>query len=246
MERADPPGQGAVHTGVDAPSTPDEEPKRLTPAERWNRKIDTAVVVVLALASLLTAWGGYQAGLWGGEQSDFVTDAEERQIDATRATTIGYQIMQFDIATFLNWLNATKGNNPTLATFYADRFSPQLRPAFDAWMATDPLDTLDAADDPFQLPEYQVPQLLAAAEYDEAAHEAFAEAERAGATGDAYVLATLLLAIVLFFGGVCTQIGWRPAQLALLGIAVALLAYSTWRLGALPDGSAWGLTPFWG
>jgi hypothetical protein len=94
--------------------------------------------------------------------------------------------------------------------------------------------------------EYQVPQLQEAAALDEAAHLAFAEGERAGATGDAYVLATLLLAVVLFFAGVSTKIGWRPAQLTLLGLAVVLLLYSVRVLGALPDGSEWALTPLWG
>jgi hypothetical protein len=93
---------------------------------------------------------------------------------------------------------------------------------------------------------YRNPQLETAARYDALAHQAFALAERYGATGDAYVLSTLLLAVVLFFGGVCTKIGWRPAQLALLGLAVLLLLYSIGTLARLPDGSTWGLTPIGG
>jgi hypothetical protein len=74
---------------------------------------------------------------------------------------------------------------------------------------------------------YQVPQLQSAAALDEAAHQAFTDG-------------------ALFFGGVCTKIGWRPAQLALLGLAVVLLIYVVQQIGALPDGSSWGLTPRWG
>ena len=96
------------------------------------------------------------------------------------------------------------------------------------------------------MPEYQVPQLLQAAQFDAESHQAFATAEEYGATSDAFVLATLLLAVVLFFGGVCTKIGWRPAQLALLTLAVVLLLYSVYRLGSLPDRSAWAITPLWG
>ena len=104
----------------------------LTAEERWERKIDTAVVVILAVASLLAAWGGHQAGLWNSEQSEVIAEAETKQIDATRATMIGYQVMQIDIAVFLNWLNAYKEGNTTLATFYEDRFSDQFQPAFAA------------------------------------------------------------------------------------------------------------------
>ena len=154
-------------------------------------------------------------------------------------------MLQIDIATFMNWLNAFKEENGELASFYEDRFSDQLQPAFAAWMSTDPLNNLSAPNDPFRLAEYQVPQLQAAAVLDEEADLAFADGERYGAIGDAYVLSTLLLAVVLFFAGVCTKIGWRPAQMALLGIAVLLLVYSVQQLGALPGKSEWGLTPIW-
>ncbi len=217
----------------------------LTAEDRWERKIDTAVVITLAVASLLAAWGGYQAGIWSSEKTTAITEAEIKQIDATRATTVGYQEMQIDIAMELNWLRAMHDKNTDLAAFYESRFSPHLARAFDAWQATDPLTNADAPPDPFSMPEYQVPQLQAAAELDEAAHLAFVEAESAGATGDAYVLATLLLAVVLFFAGVSTKIGWRPAQLALLGLSLLLLLYCVRTLGALPDGSMWGLTPRW-
>jgi hypothetical protein len=229
---------------TDSVPTPAAEGQALE--QRWVRAVDTVIVVILAVASLLAAWGGYQASLWSGDQTASITRAEEKQIDATRATTIGYQVMQIDIALFLNWLNAFKDNKPDLAEFYVERFSPQLQPAFTAWMATDPLSSPDAPADPFRMAEYQVPQLLEAAELDAEAHHAFADAERVGAISDAYVLSTLLLAVVLFFAGVCTKIGWRPAQLALLVIAILLLLYSVQKLGALADGSDWVLTPLWG
>lgn len=231
--------------GGDA-TTPSAEALAAASAQRWDRKVDTAIVLLLAVASLLAAWSGYQAGLWSEKKSGHIIAAEASQIEATRSTTIGYQVMQIDVAIFLNWINAYKGGNAALATFYQDRFSPQLQAAFAAWMATDPLVNRGAPPDPFRLPEYQVPQLLAAATFDEDVHQAYAEAEHAGAIGDAYVLSTLLLAVVLFFGGICTKIGWRPAQLTLLGLAVLLLLYSVWHVGALPDGSDWGLTPRWG
>ena len=241
---------GAVaHAPEDVPGSPDRDvpsAPMLTTEDRWERKIDTAVVIVLAVASLLAAWGGYQAGLWSSEKTTAITEAETKQIEATRATTIGYQEMQIDIAMELNWLRAMLADDTDLAAFYESRFSPHLTSAFAVWLATDPLTDADAPPNPFAMPEYQVPELQEAAVLDAAARQAFVEAESAGATGDAYVLATLLLAVVLFFAGVCTKIGWRPAQLALLGLAVLLLVYSVQTLGALPDSSEWGLTPIWG
>jgi hypothetical protein len=226
-----------------APAPPGDAPA--APGQRWDRQVDTAVVIVLALASLLAAWGGYQATLWSGDQSSAVAAAEQNQIDATRAATTGYQLRQIDATVFVNWLNASVEGNADLAELYETRFSDRLRPAFDAWMATDPFASPNAPRYPFEMAEYQVPQLQEAAALDEEAHEAFAAAEQFGTIGDTYVLATLLLAVVLFVGGVCTKIGWRPAQLFLLGTALLLLLYSVAQLAGLPDGSPWGLTPLW-
>lgn len=191
----------------------------------------------------MAAWSGYQAGLWSGEKTSAITRAEAQQIDATRATTTGNQDLQIDIALFLGWLNAFKTGNEALATFYEARFTPTLKPAFAAWQETDPLNDLQAPLFPFEMDAYHNPQLESAARYDALAHESFALGERYGAISDAYVLNTLLLAVVLFFGGVCTKIGWRPAQLALLALAALLLLYSIMQLARLPDGSSWGLTP---
>lgn len=203
-------------------------------------------MVILSLASLLAAWSGYQAGLWSGEKTSAITEAEALQIDATRATTTGNQDLQLDVALFLGWLNAFKTGNEPLAAFYEERFTPALKPAFAAWQETNPLNDPEAPLSPFEMTAYHNPQAEAATRYDMLARESFAVAERYGAIGDAYVLATLLLAVVLFFGGVCTKIGWRPAQLALLGLAIFLLLYSIGNLARLPDGSTWGLTPIGG
>ena len=53
-------------------------------------------------------------------------------------------------------------------------------------------------------------------------------------------------AVVLFVAGVSTKIAWRPAQLTLLALSVVLLVFCTAKLGTLPDGSDWQLTPLRG
>lgn len=214
-------------------------------SRRWAQVIDTVVVVVLALASMLAAWAGYQAGNWNQAQTEATIRAERIQIDATRATTTGYLMMQIDLALFINWLNAYQAENQDLARFYVERFSPQLETAFAAWVATDPLGNPDAPTDPFRMADYYVPQLVQAAELDAEVDAAFIESAQFGAIGDAYVLTTLLLAVVLFFGGISTKVGWRPAQVAMVILAVVLLLYCIQDLAILPDGSDWRLTPLW-
>ncbi len=214
--------------------------------DRWQRRIDLAIVVVLAVASLLAAWSGHQTSLWSGEQSAFITEAERNQAESTRASIVGNQMMQIDIALFLDWLLAYQSGNAALADFYEERFPAHLRTAFDAWVASDPLGNPDAPSDPFRMAEYVVPQLRDAARFDEAAGAAFVAAEHADAMSQQYVLATILVALVLFFGGISTKAPRRSVQIALLGIAIALLLFTLQNLAVLPDASDWQLTPLWG
>lgn len=212
----------------------------------WHRRIDLGIVVLLGVASLLAAWAGHQSGLWARKQAEIITEAETTQIKATRLTAIGYQVMQIDVDLFLGWLNANRQGNSELATFYRDRFTPHLRVAFEAWLATEPLTSVGAPLDPFRMPAYQVPQLQEVNNLDEQAAAFFADANRATATSEAYVLTTILLALVLFLGGVSAKIVTSSAQFLLLAVALLLLLFTVQKLGALPDGSSWGLTPRWG
>ena len=212
----------------------------------WARSLDVFVVVLLAVSSLLAAWAGHQSALWNGAASDAVTRASASQFDATRLTGAGYQLQQVDVALFLDWLTASREGDRELARFYEDRFPATLRSAFDAWQAADATDGPWPTGDPFRRPEYRVPQFEQAAAAERAAAAAIAESSAASVVAENYVLSTILIAIVLFFGGVSANTGWLPARASLLVVALALLAFVVAKLGGLPDASTWHLTPFWG
>jgi hypothetical protein len=212
---------------------------------RWGRRIDIAIVVLLSVSSLFTAWAGHQPGLWNAKATAFVNRSELRQVEATRLTTIGYQIMQIDVAIFLDWLESIQENDEEHAAFLAARFTAHLKSALDAWLATDPFTDSAAPSDPFRMPEYRVPQLDEAAVADVEAATAFADAERAGDIAESYMLATILMAIVLFLGGISAKIAWMPAQIAMLVIATLLLLFTVMNLAGLPDGSTRALIPSW-
>ena len=44
------------------------------------------------------------------------------------------------MATFIAWADADRRGETKLADFYVDRFRAEFKPAFDAWLATDPFD----------------------------------------------------------------------------------------------------------
>ena len=63
MDGAETPRPGAS-PGAGAIAEPTPAATGLSRQAWWDRKVDTVIVVILGIASLLAAWGGYQPGLW--------------------------------------------------------------------------------------------------------------------------------------------------------------------------------------
>lgn len=49
-----------------------------------------------------------------------------------------------------------------------------------------------------------------------------------------YVLATVFLALVLFFIGISSRLEWLPARLAMIAAGAAILVFTTWQLVGYP------------
>ena len=108
----------------------------------WQEVLVTALLVIAALA---TSWSSYQATRWNGEQAKAASRTSAIRIDAARAQGLAESQSQVDVATFIAWVDADRTGDPQLAEFYKDRFRDEFVPAFDAWMATDPLHELGRA-----------------------------------------------------------------------------------------------------
>ncbi|MFT4039523.1 MAG: hypothetical protein QM692_15150 [Thermomicrobiales bacterium] len=219
-------------TKMPQPKAPHVAPR--TSKTLWNHRVDIVIVVLLGLSSVLATWAGYQAGQWSGLKAESGVIVEDLQQAADRATILGYQDRQVDIAIFMAWLEAYKHDDAVLAAFYEARFVPHFRPAFDAWMATDPFTAPDAPLDPFRMGEYVVPSLRAADTFNAHAAEVSAAGQEFKRQADAYIFLTVLTAVVLFIGGVTTKIEMRQAQIALLAMASLLLTFCIVRGLTLP------------
>src|SRR4029453_8069306 len=94
------------------------------------------------------------------------------------AFTRAGQLTQIDVATFTQWVNATVAGDTELADFYRARFRDEFTPAFDAWIAPDPLTNPDAPETPFAMPEYVIAEAQKAEQLNqEATRQATAAAE---------------------------------------------------------------------
>lgn len=202
---------------------PDDEAPR---SRNWQ---EVLVTVLLVVAALGTSWSSYQATRWNGEQATAASRTNAIRIEAARAQGLAEAQSQVDVATFIAWVDADRGGDEELADFYLDRFRPEFRDAFDAWMATDPLTDPEAPPSPFAMSEYGVTADSAAAELDAQAEASAAEVRQDIQRASNYVLTVVLYAVVLFFAGVSTRIGSRRLRWVLTGAGgVVLVGAIAW------------------
>ncbi|MDX1436437.1 MAG: hypothetical protein R3335_06490 [Anaerolineales bacterium] len=178
--------------------------------------------IILALATVATAWSGYQAARWGGVQSTRFAEASTARIESVRASTSGGQKVQVDIGLFTEWINAFAEGDERRLAFYQQRFRAEFVPAFDAWLATDPANNSEAPKTPFVMPQYEVSDLVRADELSLDASRKFDEANEANETSDRYILNTVILASVLFFAGLINRFKSNLARLIILLAAIAM------------------------
>ena len=202
--------------------------------DRWEPLAEVIATVILALATLATAWSGYQSARWGGEQSTKFSQAGALRTESVRASTTAGQISQVDIGLFTNWVNAFAVDNQILADFYVDRFRPEFAVAFEAWLATDPRNNPEAPKSPFSMPEYTVSQAQEADRLEQESSKTFAEGGAANQTSDNYILNTVILASVLFLAGVQTRINSVPARMIIVILALLILAYGLVNIVSYP------------
>ncbi len=185
--------------------------------------MELAAVLLLALTTLITAWCGYQAARWSGEQSQAFARASATRIKAQQASTRSGQLRIDDLLYFNGWLDARSGGDRKLAAIYRARFRPEFEPAFRAWIARDPFESPGAVPGPLYLPEYRLADDARSARLDDVADGLFEHGSSSKKTNDRYVLSTVFFAAVLFFAGISLRLDWRPLRIVVLAMAFALL-----------------------
>jgi hypothetical protein len=205
-----------------------------TTPSRTSERLEIVAAALLAMATVATAWSGYQASRWNGEQATAFSRASAMRIESTKAAGLADSQTQVDVATFTQWVDAYAQQQTGLADFYYDRFRQEFQPAMDAWIATRPLRNPDAPLTPFAMPEYQ---LEARAEADRLETEAEAWSAKARTNiqrATNYVLGVVLFAAVLFFAGMSMRLPSRRMRLMLLGFGVVIFVGTVAWIATFP------------
>jgi hypothetical protein len=230
-----------------APTTPLDNRE-----EQLRGYLELIATILIAIATVLTAWSAFQSTKWSGVQANSYASANATRTEATQAATRAGQEIIIDLTMFVQWAAAVNQEfsvDPeasigpdgiyvpqpdTLSGFLFERFRSEFEPAVAAWLEFRPLENPDAPSVPFEMDEYVVADAELAGELGEEADELSTHARRANQRGDNYVLTTVLFATVLFFAGISSKFRSLRNRTALIALGSIILVAGVGILTTYP------------
>lgn len=201
----------------------------------WGHEIlEITEALVLAVVAVSTAWSGYQAALWNGNQAELYGQASKMRVQAEGVATYANQERLYNASTVAEWVKAEAHGDKRLADLFERRLLPEFRPAFESWKKTDPVRNPKAPPGPQLMPEYRSSKTEEAAKLNDQAAEIFEQGTRDRQFSDKYVRATVMLATVLLLMAISQRFKTRGVRLGLLVIAALLLCLPVYRILTLP------------
>ena len=192
-------------------------------------RIALVATVLLAVATVATAWSGYQASRWSGEATKATMRGTAARLESTRASNLANAQAQVDVAVFTQWVDAYARGETRLRDFYFKRFRKEFKPAVNAWLATRPVQNPNAPLTPFAMPQYRSAARDEAERLETQADEWAATSRRNIQRSTNYVLGVVLFAAALFFAGMSTKLPSRRLRVAMLTMGtVVFLATLAW------------------
>jgi hypothetical protein len=204
-----------------------------TSHSRWE-VIEIIEALILALVAVATAWSGYQAAEWAGRRAGDYAKANRLRVTAEGLATLAGQERIYDSDTFNSWLAAKLQGQAQAADFFERRFRDEYRPAFAAWMKTDPFNNTQAPPGPIFMPEYHNANHEQFLVLTKQAAEIADQGAKSGETGDQYVRITVLLATVLLITAIGQRFRFKSVRITFMILALLLLCLPFWELLRLP------------
>jgi hypothetical protein len=202
--------------------------------ERRDRLLSITEALLLSLVAVLAAYSGFAAAKWSTDSSVSLATASAARTKANRADLEALQIRTLDSVSFNAWFTAFTAGNANAERLAERRLRPGYRPAFHAWLATDPAHDPNAPPGPSYMPQYVIPQEAVATSEDHKADVEFAKGSEAGSISDKYVRDTVFLATVLFLVGISSHFPVRSARYGLIGVGALILVFAVVQLLGLP------------
>ena len=215
-------------TQSDPPKSPNGEP---TKKQRW---VEPVAALLMALATLCTAWCSFESAAWTRQSNRLMNQFNALERKAGLLTMQGLQQATIHTAMFTEVLAAKQAGNEQLANFYVERFPPELRKAYDAWLAQKPFENPNADPHPFVPNLYEMRGSREAADASAKAANSQREAGSAGSISGQYLANTVLFATVLFFANASAKFEQRRVRVVAFIFAVAVFLFAVLRTAILP------------
>ena len=201
---------------------------------RMHRVWEVVEVILLAVVAIVTAWSGFQAASWDGEQTRLYADSTAERFDAEEWDSLAVAELTNDASLTTSWLIASESGDTELQEVLEKRMTPAYREAFDAWVALDPLENAAAPPGPAAMPDYENPFREKARTANDRAEVMLQKGTKAREHGEKYVRNTVLLAMVLFLAAIAARFKDPLLRGLLNGIAFAILVFTLISLANLP------------
>lgn len=208
-----------------------ENSQQSPPRGKW---VEPVVALLMALTTMCTAWCSYESAAWTRRSNRLMNESNQLERNAALLEVQGSQALVIHASMFMQLLAAQQSDNGKLAAFYTERLAPDVRNAYEAWLAQKPFENPQADPHPFVPALYQVRGTDEAKVARGTAVGNVAEARQAGALSGQYLSNTVLFAAVLFFAGTAGKFEQPRVRLVSAAFAVAVFACAAGRLIVMP------------
>ena len=202
-----------------------------SPAKKW---IEPVVAVLMALTTIGTAWCSYESATWTRQSNRLMNESNALEQRAALLEVQGNQALIIHASMFMQLLAAQHAGNEKLASFYAERFPPDVKKAYESWLAQKPFENRAADAHPFVPNLYQVRGTAEAAAARADSVRRLTEAREAGNRSGQYLANTVLFATVLFFAGTAGKFEQPRVRLFAAAFGVALFVFAVIRMLLMP------------
>src|SRR5438105_11556446 len=212
----------------DPAGSPNREPQE---KKKW---VEPVAALLMALATLSTAWCSFESAAWTRKSNRMMNEFNALERKAGLLSVQGMQQATIHTGMFMQALAAHQAGDDKLANFYVERFPPDLRKAYDAWIAEKPFENPNADPHPFVPKLYETPGTREAADANTKAANNLEEARKAGNVSGQYLANTVLFATVLFFASASGKFEQRRVRVVAFAFAVVVFLFAVVRTAMLP------------
>lgn len=180
------------------------------------------------------SYSSYESHLWLGVQTFLLREVNVDSLHTAKEELTQGQHTVIDVVTFTQYSNAIIRNEQNLSNFYYNRFTPEMKVAVDAWLATDPLKNPNAPPSPFAMSEYNRTHVLLAQQFANKTNSELQQAQQANENSSSYVFLSVLYSSALFIDGVIGRTSNKKTSQILLYITMTITVVATIILIQLP------------